>query len=330
MKLACDSGSLPSFADHLAPIWLALPDEVKDGFYARGRAAARAKELGIEVDGVGQARQKELVLVASYEDHRRAGQAKTILLNHGAGQTYTGDPDAADHPSYSGGRDRSRVSLFLCPSERDAEVCRVAGGRAVAVGSPRLDAHHGLPVKQRSDPPVVAISFHSDVHVCSETRSAFAHYQQAIIDVARDPNCPFDLLGHGHPRWGEFMAKFWKRIGVPFARHFDEVLEKADLYACDNSSTLYEFASTNRPVLVLNAPWYRRNVEHGLRFWSGIPGVQISRGTDFVQGVEWAMSDDPMVEDARRDGVRAAYGDLCDGQATRRAVDAIVGLLNGR
>ena len=50
-------------------------------------------------------------------------------------------------------------------------------------------------------------------------------------------------------------------------RDFDEVMERSTLYICDNSSTLYEFASTGRPVVVLNAPWFRRDIEHGLRFW---------------------------------------------------------------
>lgn len=328
MRIACDAGSLPHFTDHLFPIWQALPDEYKDGFYARGRAAARAKELGIPVDGLGQARQKGLVLVASYEDHRRTGQAKTILLNHGVGQTYkTGD--GINHPSYSGGRDRERVVLHLSPSERDAEVCRASGGRAVAVGTPRLDRYHGSEVRPRSERPVVAISFHSDVHVCAETRSAFGHYQQAIIDLACDPNRPFDLLGHGHPRWGEFMAKFWKRIGVPFARHFDEVLEKADAFCVDNSSTGPEFASTGRPVAWMSAPWYRRHITHGGRFWEWTYGLpHATEPEHLLPMIGYALSDPSVVQHCRERMVKSVYGDLCDGQATRRALDAIVELVN--
>lgn len=124
------------------------------------------------------------------------------------------------------------------------------------------------------------------------------------------------------------MAKFWQRLEVPFARHFDEVLDKADLYVCDNSSTLYEFASTNRPVLVLNAPWYRRNVHHGLRFWDAIPGLPVDSPDNLRRGIEMALTDGPFARDERRKAVRYVYGDLCDGQATTRAVSAILDLLH--
>lgn len=331
MKLACDAGSLPHFSEHLAPIWLALPDEYKDGFYARGRAHERARQLGIEVDGQGQARRKELVLVASYEDHRRAQPAKTILVNHGVGQRYIGSDTSSDHPSYTGGRNRENVALFICPSESDAEACRVSGAPAVAAGPCKMDDwYNGIRQRASNDRPVVAISFHSDVHVAPESRSAFSHYQQAIIDLARDPNRPFDLLGHGHPRWGEFMAKFWRRQGVPFARHFDEVLEKADMYVCDNSSTMYEFASTDRPVLTLNAPWYRKDVHHGLRFWEAVPGYQIDDPDYLCAGIIIARGDSAPWAEGRKEAVREVYGPLCDGNSTVRAVAAIESLLATR
>lgn len=328
MKVACDAGSLNHFCDHLAPIWLALPDKYKDGFYARGRAAQRAQELGIPIDGLGQARQKKLVMVASYEDHRRAGNAKVILVNHGAGQRYILEGEG--HPSYTGGRDRERVVLNLCPSERDAEVCRASGARAVAVGVPRLDAYHRGQARTPGERPVVAISFHADVHVCPETRSAFGHYQRVINELVRNPDRPFDILGHGHPRWGEFMVKFWGRLGVPFARHFDEVLDKADCYVIDNSSTGPEFASTGRPIVWMSAPWYRRRIHHGGRFWTWTKGLpHVEEPDQLLPNILHALTDDPFTRACREEMVTAVYGDLCDGGATGRAVDAIVRLVDG-
>src|SRR5690625_7239322 len=54
---------------------------------------------------------------------------------------------------------------------------------------------------------------------------------------------------------------------IPFIHTFDEVLESASLYCTDASSTLYEYAATGRPVLVLNSRHFRKDVNHGLRFW---------------------------------------------------------------
>ena len=62
--------------------------------------------------------------------------------------------------------------------------------------------------------------------------------------------------------------RFYEAHGIEYVPDFDDVLRRADVYACDNSSTLYEFASTGRPVVVLNAPWYRW--KHIMAFGSGM------------------------------------------------------------
>ena len=84
------------------------------------------------------------------------------------------------------------------------------------------------------------------------------------------------VLGHGHPRILDQLMPVYEELGIEPAYTFEEVLDRASVYCCDNSSTLFEFASLDRPVVVLNPPWYRREVEHGLRFWEAATvGVQV-------------------------------------------------------
>lgn len=315
-------GGLPHFVDHLAPIWHALPSSIRGDFHARGRGAGRAQQLGIPVV-TRVPRNAPLVVVASYEDLRAVRPSPVVLVNHGTGQTYKGDSKVVTHPSYSGGQGREQVKLYLCTSQRDADNC---GPNSVVVGVPKLDLWHKsvtsvtLPAR-----PTVAISFHADIHLCPETRWAFPHFQQAIADLVRSDE--YNFIGHWHPRMEAFLRPFWSRLPVILAPTFDEVLDQADLYICDNSSTLYEFASTGRPVVVLNAPWYRRHVSHGLRFWDAIPGLEVNEPEELYAGVYLALKDPPTFQQKRESAVEIAYDRLCDGLATERAVKALTELV---
>ncbi|MGH2651417.1 MAG: hypothetical protein ACRDHK_09445, partial [Actinomycetota bacterium] len=89
-------------------------------------------------------------------------------------------------------------------------------------------------------------------------------YQDALLGLRGHPE--FELVGHFHPAAPD-VEKFWRNAGVRTLDTFQQVLREAAVYVTDNSSTLYEFTSLDRPVVVLNSRHYRRDVEHGPRFW---------------------------------------------------------------
>jgi hypothetical protein len=246
------------FADHLAPVWAALPDALRGRFLA-GRDLETALEHGDD-------QLADAVLVASYGDHKRARQlayARIARMEHGAGQSYGGDPRTADIPNYAGGRDADDVGLFLVPGPHPASRWATAypDATVVTVGSPRLDA---LPAREPDGRTVVAISFHYTAYLgCPEGDSAFRWYRNLLAELTRR----FTVIGHAHPRHAQRLRPWFSRAGIPFVADFADVCRRADVYACDNSSTIFEFAATGRPVVVLDGPHFRHDVEHGLRFW---------------------------------------------------------------
>ena len=109
-------------------------------------------------------------------------------------------------------------------------------------------------------------------------------------------------------------------------KDFGDVLDRADLLVGDNTSALYEYASTGRPVVVMNAPQYRRDVHHGLRFWDYPPGLQVDRPEQLADTIARALTDPPGAQALRAAAVGETYA-YTDGHAARRAVTAIEEIL---
>ena len=279
----------PHFLAHLAPIWHALPLEARGRFVVTPElvAAARARSIAPSLArGAGSH-----VLVAGYGDLRRArlgGWSHIARAEHGAGQSYGGSPSSARHPSYPGGSDHADVELFLAPNEYAAARWRAAypGVCVSVIGSPKVDR---LPVRAGGPGPVVAFSWHFDCRVAPETRPAVQHFIGALPALAER----YRLLGHAHPRYAQ-LAAWYRGRNIEIAADFDDVAARADLYVADNTSTLFEFAATGRPVVLLNAPGYRRNVEHGGRFWAWASiGMQCDHPADLASAIAWALDDPP-------------------------------------
>ena len=307
------------YAAHIAPIWLALPPQIRGRWCCPRPLAADVEALGVPPSALTfapPARDGGPVIVASGQDVRRVFPRPAVMVNHGAGQTYVG----TDSSSYSGGRNRANVRLNICPGPRDVTTVRAAQPDvpAVAAGCAYLDPWHAGDRPAGSGRDVVAVSFHANIAVVPETRTAMWHYAEAVGRLTGR----HEILGHAHPRLWRQAEPIWRALKVEPVRSWPEVLDRADVYAVDNSSTAYEFASTGRPVLLLNAPWYRRDVHHGLRFWDLPPGLTCDTPDDLDVAVARTLDDPPEAQRLRKAACDHVYAPA-DGQAARRAADAI-------
>lgn len=266
-------GSARQYLDHLAPIWLALPDEVRGDVLFERRDLA-SHPLVVEANGVrrkdsirgARIPRAKRVLVASHRDFtsaRRMGWG-VALLEHGAGQSYS---DGDSHPSYPGGSKREGIGLFLCTND---DVARrneaLYGSRSVVVGSPRLSKLRKLrAAPRRQDRPTLALTFHWDCRVSIESFWALPFYEKALVDLAL--SWPGKVIGHAHPRVFAHVSSIYRSAGIEAVETFEEVVRRADVLSFDNTSAGFEAAALGIPVVVLDSPQYRTDVDHGLRFW---------------------------------------------------------------
>lgn len=306
------------FVDHLAPIWNAMQEVERGIFWAtNGEVVRRAAAHGISATPVHRQDHAAPVVVASYGDVKRARTYRNrgiALLQHGAGQSY-----GNQHPSYSGGGDHDDVGLFLCPNTTSADRWRAAYPEAdvQVVGSPKVET---LPARVPGPDPTIAFSFHWQCNQFPECRPAFTHHRVGIEAVAQK----YKVIGHAHPRAARWLEPFYKRMGIPFVADFADVCKQADVYVCDNSSTIFEFAATGRPVVLMNAPWYRRSARFGLRFWDmATVGQQVDHPSSMVEAVTCALVDPPGLRQERERIVPQVYG-IVHG-ASQAAVTALRG-----
>lgn len=329
--------SLDHYADHLAPVWFELGEHAGT-FWCQPRVAPHLRALGIAARPGRPKGPRRLVCVAGGSDAYLMRAFPVALVEHGAGQAYD-VPDLG----WSGGPGRDSVVLFLTPNEVAAQRNRDAYPEAthVVVGSPRVEALRSAarrpgdgeataeqPTRERqpSGPVVVALAFHwMGSGRVPEAGWALPHYEAQLPEIVaqlRGAGC--EVIGHGHPRARQHFRRLWRSVGVEFVERFDDVVSRATVYVCDNSSTIFEWAALDRPVVVLNAPWYRRGVEMWPRFWTCADvGVQVSEPSEVVGAVTFAAMDPAPVAKRRRECVAEVYGRL-DGRAARRSADALL------
>lgn len=329
--------SKPHYLDHLAPIWLAL-DPCERGRLIAGSAQTwcYANELGLPDLAVTTSRlyphgratavagHQPHVLVASITDYRASGKARCVWVEHGAGQYYIDDPvDGARPPTKAA---RRRVDLILAPgpdaTDLFAEHC--AGIPVVPVGCPKLDDIRRENIHAYVT-PTVAVTFHWDPHKCApERRSAYPHWAAAIHelpDVAA--HWGWRLLATCHPKAAGHLLPVLEQAGYQLAG-LDTILATADVLVADNTSAIFEATAVGARPVLLDAPWYRRDVEHGLRFWAHAdvgPRIGSGSGAELAEAIGVALADH---DSATRTRVRdMVYGGPVDGLAAERAVTAM-------
>lgn len=298
--------SQPQYLAHIQPIWDALPDDLK-GEVLTGPAPRGTLS--------------EWVIVAGGPDSRRARRSKVVWVEHGAGQSYRGDPRTRRHSNYVGGIGHDHVRLFLAPSEAVAAIWRLEYPKAhvEAIGCPRLDM---VMLKSHWPRGTVAMSWHWDLKLNPETRSALPEYNRAlpgIIAELRDDG--YEVIGHSHPR-ADLQARY-KVLDIEYVDLLDEVFNRAEILMVDNSSAGFEAAALGLGTVWLNASYYRRNMNHGLRFWNRLPGPCVDKADQVMLAFDLLKEDRPWWEIERQYVVDQTYA-YTDGSSTQRAVDAIL------
>lgn len=305
--------SFPHYRDHLQPILDALPLEMRGVMHQLGKTDVPPSRVA---------------LVAGWKDARVLDQRgiRYFYVEHGAGQTYAGDERKAvrDHPSYSGGGGArlQNVLGFICPSERVAERWTVAP--AAAVGCPKMDQFYGV---VPTIPRAICFTFHFRGFMCPENGTAWAHWDAHFLDIAEFIRTKgFLPFAHLHPRCEEWQWKTLRDAGFTPLATDREVFHQCGMLIADNTSLIPEFAALGRPVAYLNAPWYRREVEHGGRFWDWAKLVSTwDDPADFYDGLLDAYQLGTPSSAALASEVYATV----DGSASQRAAAFIVDTLLG-
>lgn len=270
-----------------------------------------------------------VALVASWQDVQPLRQqCRMIYVEHGAGQAYGGDDKHGYLPGYSvsGGVRHQGVIGFISPNQACADRWKTAP--AIAVGCGKLDQYVGMkPIA--SAQPNVCFVWHWPCELAPETRTALPHYQEHLPEIVeRFKQQGFGVFGHAHPKWfGKIEQMMWD-AGMTVLATDRDVFLNADIVLVDNSSMGPEAMALDRPVVWLNAPWYRRDVHHGGRFWDWTQGVRTIDEPEELESLNlWdVLGDDP----APRAKIVSEVYAFTDGSSSQRAADFIEQILFGQ
>ena len=316
----------PHHADHLLPVWDALAPAYRGTLYTGFDTATRdyCASLGFE-SHVGMPPPSDVPVIVASGNELPAVQ-HAILLSHGIDQTYEG----VEHICWAGGPGRQNVVLFVCPDEASAKAnwARYPETPCAIVGSPHVEVLRQLPPYPLPEQRI-AITGHWEANsLAPELRGGFAWFEKEYERLCRARPEAFVL--HGHPRMHDFMAWKAKEWGVEFEPSFERLTQRAWCLIADNTSALYEWAALGRPVVVVSPIWYRREIEHGKRFWEFADiGPHVSDPAVLESAIDVSMADPAPIALRRQMICLELFGSDLSAGASMRAARAIEKVIDG-
>lgn len=310
------------YLTHMLPVWDALPAAYRGTIYTDPGTHVGRRRVRRIVHNLPPS--DRLTVVCSQHGLNWATSAgrPTVVMQHGAGQTYVDDaglPVPGGDVVWSHDQARYVVAHLVPGTYQQTRRQELMGDTVpvLVVGCPKLDRWHDT---TPAEPGLVVVSTHWANKTHPETMSALPHHTPALPVLA----AAHSTAGHGHPRGQNAVRMLMARGGIGrFLPDFTDVLNLASVYVADNTSTLFEFAATGRPVVVLNAPGYRRDRHHGLRFWTFADiGTQVDNPADLPEAVAKALTEGQTPAQAAM--VDQIYG--YRGTATARAVEVLTDL----
>lgn len=270
------------YHDHLLPIWEALPAETRGTVHVVGELA---RPLPVP----------RLLLVGGYSDVIRYPGSPVVYVEHGSGQSYH-DLPLSVAPFYSPikpTKQHRNVVGFVCPNDEVAARWSGSYDRPTfVVGCPKLDPwHSGL--RGEHEPRTVAVTFHWEPPASVWTQvpellSGFNTYWPVLQDtISRWVREGWHVIATAHPK-AVGVAEFFRSEcpkTVEFVTDSADVLSRAAILIADNTSLSAEMMSLGRGVVWLNHPAYRRDVEHGGRFWQWPErsGIQVDTASSLAR-----------------------------------------------
>jgi hypothetical protein len=236
-------------------------------------------------------------LVASTKD---LAQVSDVYLEHGCGLAWH-RKDALSRIA--------EARTILVPNGFLADRYRAAGIDVEVIGTPKMDDLLGLPMGE-----AVGIGFHW-------TSVAYSYILRDYEAAIRELATKVEVIGHGHPRAWSRLEPYWRALGIEPVHDFERVVQRTNLWVCDHSSTLYEYAALDRPVILAEGPARRPFEPTGLRYehWGDI-GFHADPSS-LVGTVLEALEAPETHTQARRDATAALFPYL--GSSVKRVLDVL-------